>query len=521
MRKKASHRKSLFVSSVQKELEIERRAVKNFVQNDPLLRRFFDVFLFEDLPARDRRSDDVYLEEVEHCDLYIGLFGNEYGSEDAKGVSPTEHEFDLATAKGKCRLIFVKGADDKSRHPKMLKLIRKAGSQLIRRRIADANDLTAALYAALVDYMEQIGDLRTLPFDASACPRATLSDLPQEKIQTFLELAKRERNYPLPVKTVREKALTHLNLLDDGRPTHAAVLLFGSAPQRFLPTSEVKCMHYHGTTVSKPIPSYQIYKGTAFELVDQAVDFVLSKINRHIGTRAQSVQAPATFELPREAVTEAIVNAVAHRDYTSNASVQVMLFADRLEVWNPGELPPSLTPERLREPHASIPRNPLIAEPLYLVRYIEKAGSGTLDMIERCRQANLPPPAFEERAGQFVTTLWRDWLTDEVMSGLGLNERQQIAVTYLKAHGKITNKEYQQLTGVTDRTILREFKELLAKGLLEKVGQTGRATHYVLIHKTRHKPDKMPLVSETRHKPDKQDMQQAKGKGAAKRPKDS
>jgi len=63
--------------------------------------------------------------------------------------------------------------------------------------------------------------------------------------------------------------------------------------------------------------------------------------------------------------TEAIVNAVAHKDYTSNASVQVMLFADRLEVWNPGELPPSLTPERLREPHPSIPHNPLIAEPLY------------------------------------------------------------------------------------------------------------------------------------------------------------
>ncbi len=480
MRKKAAHRKCLFVSSVQKELEPERRAIKNFVQNDPLLRRFFDVFLFEDLPARDRRSDDVYLEEVENCDLYVGVFGNEYGSEDVKGISPTEREFDLATAKGKCRLIFVKGADDKARHPKMLKLIRKAGTQLIRRRIADANDLTAALYAALVDYMEQSGDLRTLPFDASACPRATLNDLPQEKIQTFLELAKRERNYPLPAKTAREKALAHLNLLDDRRPTHAAVLLFGKEPQRFLPTSEVKCMHYHGTSVSKPIPSYQIYKGTAFELVDQAVDFVLSKINRHIGTRAQSVQAPATHELPKEAVTEAIVNAVAHRDYTSNASVQVMLFADRLEVWNPGELPPALTPDRLREPHASIPRNPLIAEPLYLVRYIEKAGSGTLDMIERCSQAKLPPPTFEERAGQFVTTIWRDWLTDEVMAGLGLNERQMKAVAYLKIHGRINNAQYREITGISSRTALRELRQLADIALLVKVGGTGQATHYVI-----------------------------------------
>jgi len=442
----------------------------------------FDVFLFEDLPAGDRRADEVYLEQVEQCDFYVGLFGNEYGSEDAEGLSPTEREFDLATAKGKPRLIFVKGADDKSRHPKILKLIRKAGAQLIRRRVADPNDLSAALYAALVEQMEQSGDLRTLPFDASACPRATLNDLPQEKIQTFLELARRERNYPLSAKTTRAKALAHLNLLDKGDPTHAAVLLFAKAPQRFLPTSELKCMHFHGTAVRKPIPSYQIYKGTAFELVDQAVDFVLSKINRHIGTRAESVQAPATYELPKEAVTEAIVNAVVHRDYASNASVQVMLFADRLEVWNPGELPSALTPERLREPHASIPRNPLIAEPLYLTRYIEKAGSGTLDMIARCAQANLPPPAFEERAGQFVTTIWRDWLTDEVVAGFGLSDRQMKAVAFVKLHGRIANADYQALSGIIRKTAARDLDDLVAKGIFDRAG-VKRGAHYVLAKK--------------------------------------
>ena len=110
--------------------------------------------------------------------------------------------------------------------------------------------------------------------------------------------------------------------------------------------------------------------------------------------------------------------------------------ADRLEVWNPGELPPSLTPERLREPHASIPRNPLIADPLYLTHYIEKAGTGTLDMIAHCQEAGLPEPDFEQRSGQFVVTLWRDWLTDEVLSGFGLNERQKKAVAFVKTHRK-------------------------------------------------------------------------------------
>jgi len=73
---------------------------------------------------------------------------------------------------------------------------------------------------------------------------------------------------------------------------------------------------------------------------DQSVDFVMGKLARAVGTRAKGPEVPVEYELPRDAVAEAIVNAVAHRDYASNASVQVMLFSDRLEVWNPGELPP-------------------------------------------------------------------------------------------------------------------------------------------------------------------------------------
>lgn len=98
---------------------------------------------------------------------------------------------------------------------------------------------------------------------------------------------------------------------------------------------------------------------------------------------------------------------MAHRDYTSTGSVQVMLFADRLEVWNPGALPPALTLEKLRHPHASFPANPLLAEPLYLTKYIERMGTGTGDMIRRCRDAGLPEPEFREDGGCFVLTIRR------------------------------------------------------------------------------------------------------------------
>ena len=197
----------MFVSSVQQELAAERRAIADFVRGDALLRRFFEVFLFEELPASDRRADDVYLDEVDRCDVYAGLFGDAYGSEDAQGVSPTEREFDRATVRGKLRLVFVKGADDTQRHPKMLALIHKAGAQLIRRRFAGVPELTAGLYASLVEHLERSGALRTGPFDASACAGATVEDIAEAKVQWFLGTARRERQYALGENDLSSSAL--------------------------------------------------------------------------------------------------------------------------------------------------------------------------------------------------------------------------------------------------------------------------------------------------------------------------
>ncbi|MGE3802609.1 MAG: DUF4062 domain-containing protein, partial [Candidatus Kapaibacterium sp.] len=375
----------IFISSVQKEFARERKALAEYLSNDPLLRRFFDSFLFErDVPASDRRPDAVYLDEVGNCDLYLGLFGEEYGWENQDGLSPTHLEFNEATRLGKTRLIFVKGAGDETRHPKMRALIREVGSQLVRRRFQKSADLLPDVYASLVSFLEETGKLNRAPWDARAPRNVRLDDIDPENVARFVRRARKGRNFPLPVEADPGEVLTHLNLLDNGQPTNAAILLFGKRPQQYCLPSEVKCAHFHGTEVAKPIPSYQVYKGTAFELIDQAIDFVMSKINVSVGTREKSAQAPVEYEIPRDVVAEAIVNAVAHRDYNSNGSVQVMLFTDRLEVWNPGTLPKALTLQDLRRPHSSIPGNPLLAEPLYLTKYIERMGTGTRDMIRKC-----------------------------------------------------------------------------------------------------------------------------------------
>jgi len=354
--------------------------------------------------------------EVRRCDIYVGLFGDSYGFEDAEGISPTEREFDQATVSGKYRLIYVKGIGDENRHPKMRALIGKAQAGLIRKRFNDAAELVPGLYAALVQYLEEKQLIRTGPFDAAPCPQATLEDLDPERMAWFIRTARTTRRFPLPEDAAPRELLEHLNLLDAGQVTNGAILLFGAEPHRFLISSEIKCAHFHGTEVAKPIPSYQVYKGTVFDLVDAAVDFVLSKINLSVGTREVSTQAPVRYEIPKEVVTEAIVNAVAHRDYTSNGSVQVMLFTDRLEVWNPGALPPSLTLEKLRVAHGSVPGNPLLAEPMYLTGHIERMGTGTPDMIRRCREAGLPEPEFTVTDG-FKIIVYRPRLVDQPRPG--------------------------------------------------------------------------------------------------------
>lgn len=101
-------------------------------------------------------------------------------------------------------------------------------------------------------------------------------------------------------------------------------------------------------------------------------------------------------------------------------------------------------------------------------------------MIELCQQAGLPEPEFEQREGSFVVTIWRDWLTDEVLAQFKLNERQLLAIRQTQATGQINNEQYRSLTGTTDRTALRDLKKLTELGILRRVGETGQSAYYVM-----------------------------------------
>ena len=474
----------IFISSVQSEFEEERSMLCHYIRTDALLGKFFEPFIFEEVPANDFPTSHVYLKEVESCDIYLGLYGNLYGYEDAGGISPTEREYDLAASLHKCRLIFIKSIHEEERHPKESNLIRKVEQDIVRKTFVDAEGLRTSVYASLVRYLEEKEYIRWKPFDASFDNGATLDDLDESKMRNFIHMARAKRNFPLPVETSPAVLLTHLDLMDDnGKIANAALLLFGKKPQKYFITSEIKCAQFYGNVVEKPMPAYQIYRGDVFELVDQATSFVMSRVNNWVGTREgrENAAVPTHPELPMDAVKEAIVNAVCHRDYTSNASVQVMLFRNRLEVWNPGSLPYGLTVQKLHGPHKSLPANPLLADPMYWSGYIEKVGTGTEDIINKCREYGLKTPEFYQEE-DFRIVIWRAGIPQDdpkrsknvprmIQSDPNVIEA---LISLIKNTPTISRAELAKQLHVSERQVRKIMEQLRAEDkLIRRGGKTG------------------------------------------------
>lgn len=474
----------IFVSGVQKELKSERFAIKELVENDVLLKSYFSVFLFERAHAGSQSSKAVYLKEVRGCNVYILLLGNEYGKAAKDRLSATEEEFSEAKKNGKHVLTYIKGRTDNAKDKRVKKLIaeiKDVSSGYKYFRFEDILNLKSAVHESLIEFLREKGIVGKSIFDETVCQDASWKDIDNDKVKWFLRTAKEKRKFPLSENTPVKDVFIHLNLLKGAKLTNAAILLFGKNPHKFHLQAETKCLQFSGTEVEKPFSSYHIYNGNLFDQVDRAVAFVLSSIKLPVIQQMHTAQVKRPPEVPLFAVQEAIVNALAHRNYNDTSGVQVMVFIDRVEIWNSGSLPSQLTISDLKKPHRSYPGNPLLAEVFYLADYIQKAGSGTIEMVKQCRQSGLPDPEFVNNRGyEFRTILCRDIFTESVLAKLGLNERQLKAIKFIKNEGKITNKEYKKLTGVSKPTASRDLNELVNKSIFVRIGETGKGTLYKL-----------------------------------------
>jgi ATP-dependent DNA helicase RecG len=315
-------------------------------------------------------------------------------------------------------------------------------------------------------------------WDERICEEGSLDSIDRERLKWFLEDARKQRGLNLPVDSPIKDALMKLKLLKNGKLTNAAVLLFCKDPI-FL-QSEVKCIRFSGNEPVKPYNDFQTIEGTVFDLMDRAMDFVLRNIRKSIRLVSGEVQRMEKYEYPPDAIREAIVNAIAHRDYESPSKVQVRIFDNRIEVWNPGKLPDEITIDDLRREHISVPHNPLLFKQLLWVKYVEDVGGGTLDMINQCKEWVIPEPMFEHVSGAFVVT-FRLPAAAEDLEKMGLNERQIRAMNYIVKKGSISNKEYISLNNVSRKTATTDLKRLVSDGLLIRIGEGKRNIQYILM----------------------------------------
>lgn len=470
----------IFISSVQAEFSSERKMLYDYIRQDALLGQFFEPFIFEKLPSADISAQQAYLSEAAQSDIYLGILGQQYGNEDASGVSPTEREYQQATENHRYRIAFIKRASD--RHPKQQSFIEKVQSQLVRKSFADYEELRTAVYSSLVRYLEEKEIIRRFPFDATLHPSATIDTMDPEKVRIFVERARSKRGYPLTMEDGIEAILRSMNLIaEDGRLTNSALLLFAKDPQACFLPSEVKCAQFYGTKVQKPAPYYQVFHGNVFELVDQAKAFVINHIDAWVGDH--STDDNIVYELPVKAVHEALVNAIVHRDYTRNSSVQVMLFKDRLEVWNPGQLPYGLTPAKLAGKHSSEPTNPILAHPVYLAGYIDRLGTGTNDLIDACVDKGLKTPEFIQDE-DFCTIIWRKNASGQQGPDKGndkenrqqLTVNENIVISFIKSADKENDKEklttayIAKQIGLSYPTVQRIIAKLKTLSLVHRIG---------------------------------------------------
>ena len=471
----------IFISSVQDEFAEERRRLKEWLTTDLFVSRFVEsVFLFEDVPSRGKPPQEVFLDEVKLSDIYIGLIGSQYYGKSSmkRGISATEQEYDVAGAADCERWVYLKAVD--KRDAKAGAFVSRVNRDVTRTMFETFEDLKSAVYASFVAFLDRRELIKVGDFDKSVCREMTSSDISDETVTWYLrEMSYRKRKAALPITTTADELFTRLGLMKGDRYTWAAALCFSRNPQQWSYRTTLKCSWNEGVEFGRPFLDTDKFEGNLFELMRQGVDFVMSHIAQSRGLRTESFQAPMRFELPREVVEEALVNALVHRDWHLSASVEVRLFADRVEIWNPGALPEGITIPKLYETHSSYPVNELVLKVFDFAGVIESLGTGIKRMIETCRKEGLPDPTWEQNGSSFIVTIWKDMWTEARLRELGLSERQKKAVRWLKVNRHIAASDYMSLTHVARNTATRDLNKLVAFGVLVAEG-SGKYSFYSL-----------------------------------------
>ena len=501
----------IFISSVQKELELERAAVAGLIATDPFLLQHAMPVLFESEPPPPRPAKQPYLDALIGCKVYVLMIANEYGRRDGE-LSATHHEYRRAQALKLPTLVFLKGSQDDSRSADMRDLIDEAKQDgYTYKRFHDREDLKPLMLLALQRLLAEafgisasaaeISEGEQLIDAASPFESTVLGDVDAAQLDPGLvdDYSRRVGALAGPAPFPSAGDALHargLAVRGTARPglqvTAAAWLLFGPRPADRYPQCEILVDAHDGLRIGgRP-------KGQAGinAPIPQALQAVLAFVDAHTlhPRRVVGLNNLRLDEYPVAALREALVNAVAHRSYDDAArKIAVRLFSDRIEIASPGYPPRPLTLAKLRRgSYRPCSRNPLIAQTLATLAMMEQRGSGFARMREAMLNHGLTEPSIAQQDGYFVVTLpgpagdFDRIQTPAAVAGpvtpameALLNERQRRILAQVLTAGTVTRGWCVAEFGVANDTAGRDLKGLTELGLLQSQGQ-GRGVRYVL-----------------------------------------
>jgi predicted HTH transcriptional regulator len=507
-------RLKVFISSVQKELEEERQAVGGLLATDPFLSACTVPRLFDKYPAPLLPNKQAYLDLLRTCHIYLLIIGRDYGELQEGKLSATRQEYSLAQQLKMPTLICVKGGRNFPREELVEAFMRQVSQDgHTYSRFTSMDELREAVKSRLIEYLRNQYESEPTPRQIDIA-RGTLRSATDFERQPVLALTWGDLDAGLAreiVAAAEEKSAERLSeaqiiqalysraylWLDPGtslfHPMAAGVLLFAKVPSRAFLQARLQLDAYVSSTPdASPLDSVHI-DAPLSQAVEQAVAFVRRNTERPL--KVEGLHRRKSEALPQEALREAIVNAVAHRDYAvAGARVTIEVFADHVTVRSPGHPAGGQSIQRIQQGLASSrSRNPLIVQGLTWLELMDDRGTGIRRMREAMDRQGLELPTFTLLEDEFVVTLSTQPRLDAPVSEdqikqapqktpiiEGLPHFQQTIIETAAQYGYVTTALCVQKLGISRDTAWRHLQELSSRGCLEQTG-SGRGTRYKLV----------------------------------------
>lgn len=505
----------IFVSSVQKELEDERLIVQNLVSTDPFLSSHCVPVLYELEPASPAKALDSCLEALDGCNVYLLIVGVQYGTL-AGGLSITHAEYRRAKESMLPVLAFIKGERQVKREDGTVALLRELDADGFKyKRFGNVIELQKEARAALVKFLcdrfgitptsdeNEIADQTieaTSIFESRTLDRVRWRDLDQNVVRTLIAAAEKCNEDELAKENLLTGAalrglVWHEPASGEHFATAAGIVLLARDPSAVFPQCRILADAYRSTEPDGDPRDHEDIRGPMPLVIERAIAFI-DRNTRH-PMRIVGLNRVRLDEYPVHGLREALVNAVAHRQYEdAGRKILLEVFADRVVLSSPGLPPKPITLASLRRgKYRPCSRNPVLAQCLSYFHRLEERGSGFRRMRDQMLDHGLDQPIISTDMGYFQVTfpgpgenIERLRVPDAQLRvtpavEAQLNGRQKEMILLLLQGETLTSRLCEERFRVTRDTAVRDFKFLVELGLAKKEGK-GRSVRYVWVSMT-------------------------------------